>query len=261
MRRYNIIPITLISLGGLLLFGFEMQLLGYGLFALSLCIARIYNQLLARDLLLVVIGIFIISLIPITTDISVGHMLVMGSAMVAAVGVPYIIARFVYKSDVIQFPFHLKEPWDRHKWFYLIFVAVIGFFVLPFYMISSGVYQNWPAVSTTEDVIKLFIGTNILGIWDELFFICTVFVIFQKHINFWAANILQAVLFTSFLYELGFESIGPALIYIFALSQGYIFKQTHSLFYLICIHLLLDLILFIVLLHAHNRQWFPLFFY
>ncbi|MEO5691066.1 MAG: CPBP family glutamic-type intramembrane protease [Candidatus Saccharimonadales bacterium] len=121
--------------------------------------------------------------------------------------------------------------------------------------------MNWPAVSTANEVLRLFIGTNALGIWDELFFICTVLVLLRRHFPFWQANLLQAVLFTSFLYELGFGAWGPAMIFIFALIQGLIFKVTQSLPYIVMVHLLFDLVLFMVLLHAHNPNIFPIFIY
>ena len=254
-------PITLTALSALLLFAFEQKMAGYTAMASSLLLSYVVSKELARDLLLVAIGVFIVSLVPVTTDISYLHMFQMGLAMIAAVGIPYAISRFVYKDHSIRFPWNFREPWGKNKLGYIALVFVVGWFVLPLYMISTGVYQNWPAATNPSSVFRLFLGTNALGIWDELFFICTVFVIFSKYLSFWRANILQAVLFTSFLYELGFEGIGPLLIYVFALTQGYIFKTTHSLFYLLCVHLLFDFILFLVLIHAHTREWLPFFFY
>ena len=261
MRIHNIVPLLLVSAAGLLLFGLEQTLAGYVLLSAALFVANIINRELARDFLLVAIGIFIVSLVPVTTDISYLHMLQMALAMTAAVGVPYAISRYIYKDHLIKFPFGFKEPWGKEKWLYLGLVLIVGYLVLPIYMISMGMYLNWPAASDASSVFRLFIGTNALGIWDELFFICTVFAVFRKHVSFWTANLLQAVIFTSFLYELGFEGIGPFMIYAFALTQGYIFKKTHSLFYLLCVHLLFDFILFLVLLHAHNREFLPIFFY
>ena len=108
---------------------------------------------------------------------------------------------------------------------------------------------------------RLFVGTNALGIWDELFFICTCFALLRRHLVDWQANLIQAVLFTSFLWELGFHAWGPLLIYPFALVQGWIFKLTGSLAYIVCVHLLFDFVLFLVLVHAHNRQWLTFFLY
>lgn len=254
-------PITLLAVSGILLFAAEQKVAGYGTMAASLLIAYIISKNLARDLLLVAIGVFIVSLVPVTTDISYVHMLEMGLAMTAAVGIPYAVSRYIYKDHLIRFPWNFREPWGKGKWGYIALVFLVGWFVLPFYMIGTGVYQNWPAATDPSSIFRLFLGTNALGIWDELFFICTVFVVFRKYLPFWQANMLQAILFTSFLYELGFEGIGPFLIYTFALTQGYIFKKTHSLFYLLCVHLLFDFILFLVLIHAHTREWLPFFVY
>lgn len=261
MKRVNVIPPVLMALSGLLLFALEQKIAGYAVLLASLLAARLIDKELLRDLSLVAIGVFIVSLVPVTTDISFGHMLQMGLAMTAAVALPYLVSRYVYRDYLIRFPFGFKEPWHRAKWFYILLVLVVGYFLMPLYLIGTGMYANWPAANDASSIIRLFIGTNALGTWDELFFICVVFVVFSKHVNFWTANLLQAVLFTSFLYELGFEGVGPFMIYLFALTQGYIFVRTHSVFYLLCVHLLFDFIMFLVLLHAHNREFLPIFLY
>ena len=113
--------------------------------------------------------------------------------------------------------------------------------LLPFYFISSGAYQNWPAVHEPDAVIRLFIGVNAVGIWDELFFICTIFTLLCRHFPVWLANLLQATVFVSFLWELGYQSWGPLLTIPFALVQGAIFRMTRSLSYVVTVHLLFDL--------------------
>lgn len=258
---WQLVAAALVSASGIMFFVTKWHAAGYFSLFFALCIASIVNQKLFRDLSLIAIGLVIMSLIPINTDISDEHMAVMGSAMVAIIAIPYLISRYVYKDYAIHFPWHFKEPWGKDKWLYLVFVAIIGYALLPYYMISTGVYMNWPDAETADEVTRLFIGTNALGIWDELFFICTVLVLLRRHFPFWQANILQAVLFTSFLFELGFGSWGPYMIFLFALIQGLIFKVTQSLLYVVTVHLLFDFILFLVLIHAHNPNVFPIFVY
>ena len=117
------------------------------------------------------------------------------------------------------------HPWTRTEKWYLAAVVVMGYALLPAYMVNTGVYTNWPAVSDPEGIFRLFLGTNVLGIWDELFFICTVFVLLRRHLPLAQANVLQAVLFTSFLWELGFHAWAPVFIFPFALLQALIFTR------------------------------------
>lgn len=258
---FKLVAAACVSLGGFLLFVLEQHIFGYALLSFGIALGFMTSLKLGRDLTLIGLGIFVMSVIPVTTDISYEHMFVMGVAMLVAVTLPYLISRYWFKDYAITYPWHFKAVWTREQWWYLAAVLLVGYFVLPFYMISTGVYQNWPAVSGADETLRLFLGTNGLGIWDELFFICTVFVLLRRHLSFWVANILQGVLFTSFLFELGFEAWGPLVIFIFTQVQGYIFEKTHSLFYVVTVHLLFDLILFLVLLHAHSRQLFPIFLY
>lgn len=258
---WRFVSALLVSLSGVLFFVFKQNEAGYLLLFFALCSASIVDKKLFKDLLLLAIGLTIMSLVPINTDISYQHMAIMGSAMIAIVTIPYLISRYIYGDHTIRFPWHIREHWDKQKWLYLALVGVVGYAALPYYMITTGVYMNWPAATTSSEITRLFIGTNALGIWDELFFICTVLALLRRHFPFWQANILQAILFTSFLYELGFGSWGPYLIATFALIQGIIFKRTQSLLYIVTVHLLFDFILFLVLLHAHNRELFPIFVY
>jgi membrane protease YdiL (CAAX protease family) len=114
-------------------------------------------------------------------------------------------------------------------------------------------------VHTWDEVVRLFIGVNAVGTWDELFFIVTVFSLLRRHFPSWLANILQTIVFVSFLWELGYQSWGPLLTIPFALIQGMIFNRTRSIAYVLTVHLLFDLVVFLVIVHARNDGWFDFF--
>lgn len=257
----KLLPAAIVSLSGFVLFVLEQRIPGYGLLAAALILAGFIDRPLARDLALIAAGLVAISLVPITTDISIEHMVVMGTAMIFAVGIPYTVSRFVFKDHAVRFPVLTGHPWTRAEKWYLAAVVVMGYALLPAYMVNTGVYNNWPAVSDPDGIFRLFLGTNALGIWDELFFICTVFALLRRHLPLAQANVLQAVLFTSFLWELGFHAWAPVFIFPFALLQAFIFTRTKSLSYIVAVHLLFDFVLFLVLLHAHNRAWIDIFIY
>ena len=258
---WSLLPGVLLALSGVLLFGIHWRPGGYVVLAAALLAATMVDRPLAKDLLLVVFGLVAISLVPINTDISWDHMLVMGAALTVAVVVPYLVSRLGYRDHAVRFPVLAGHKWTPLEKWYLVAVVVLGWAILPVYMIGSGVYLNWPATADLSTLTRLFIGTNALGIWDELFFICTCFALLRRHFVDWQANVIQAVLFTSFLWELGFHAWGPLLIYPFALVQGWIFKLTRSLTYIVSVHLLFDFVLFLVLVHAHKPAWLPFFVY
>ncbi|ELT43969.1 CAAX amino terminal protease [Arthrobacter nitrophenolicus] len=208
-----VVPAALVSASGFLLFAREDRIFGFTLLAAALVLAGIISRRLLIDLALIAVGLTAMSLVPITTDISTGHMAVMGTAMILAVGIPYAVSRFVTKDHAIRFPVRTGQPWTRAEKWYLPAVLLIGYALMPVYMIRTGVYNNWPAVSDADGIARLFLGTNVLGIWDELFFICTAFTLLRRHLPDWQANLLQAVLFTSFLWELGFHAWAPFFIF------------------------------------------------
>ncbi|GAA1689795.1 hypothetical protein GCM10009808_03430 [Microbacterium sediminicola] len=216
--------------------------------------ARVVSRrpVLLRDLSLVAIGMLIVSAIPLKAELDNLAMLRFGVVLGGAVAVPYLLSRFVYRDRAIGFPWRGGRAWSTFQWAWLAGVLVLGWLILPFYFITSGVYLNWPVVDTPELIARLFVGVGAVGIWDELFFICTVFVLLLRHLHPVIANALQTIVFVSFLWELGYQAWGPLLTVPFALVQGYIFLVTRSLAYVVTVHLLFDAVVFAVLVHAHN---------
>lgn len=205
-----------------------------------------------RDLSLVAMGLLIVSAIPLAARLDDFAFVRFGLALGGAVAVPYVISRWAYRDRAIRFPWRGGGQWTRFQWSWLVAVLVLGWLILPFYFITTGVYQNWPVIDTPQLIARLFVGVGSVGIWDELFFICTVFALLRRHFAFWQANVLQSIVFVSFLWELGYQAWGPLLTIPFALLQGFIFMKTRSLGYVVTVHLLFDAIVFLVLVHAHN---------
>ncbi|MHA6695078.1 CPBP family intramembrane glutamic endopeptidase [Homoserinimonas sp. A520] len=257
---WKLLPAALLSASAVPLFVFESDL-GYPVLAAALVTAAFIDRELLRHLALIAAGMVIISLVPLNADLSIQHMALMGGALALAVLVPWLVGRFVYRENIIRFPIATGRKWSLTAKLYLLGVVVLGYFILPVYLISTGVYQNWPDASDPTIFWRLFLGVNTVGIWDELFFICTAFTLLRRHFPDWQANILQAVIFCSFLWEIGYEVWGPLLTFPFAMLQGYTFKLTKSLTYVVSVHLLFDLVLFLALVHAHNRDFLPIFIY
>lgn len=215
---------------------------------------------LVRDLSLIAIGLLIVSAIPLKAELDDLAIVRFAVALGGAVAVPYVISRWVYRDHAVRFPWRGGGRWTAFQWTWLLAVLVLGWLILPFYFITSGVYLNWPVVDTPNLIARLFVGVGAVGIWDELFFICTCFALLRRHFPFWQANVLQMVVFVSFLWELGYQAWGPLLTIPFALLMGWIFMRTRSLAYVVSVHLLFDAVVFLVLVHAHNPGMFDRLF-
>jgi len=237
----------------------EQKLLGWLLLGLITALLLFCEKHYRQDMMLVVVSLGLLGITQINTNISYLHIFQMGSTLFLAVATPFIITRYLYKEKTIQYPFHHGRTWYKREVFYIFITATIAYLLLPFYLSNTGAYHNWTVKSGAVNLVTLFIGTNGLGTWDEFFFVSTILAIFKKYFPFPLANASQAVIFTSFLFELGFRGWAPFVLYPFALTQGYIFKKTHSLLYVITIHLTLDLVLYLALVHAYYPQWLKFF--
>lgn len=241
-----LIALQLKFLGWIILF--------FGALSLFFC-----EKKLSKYFFLIYISVAILGVTSISTSISYTNFMTMGTLLGLAIAIPYTTVLFAYKDSSIKFKFHHGRNWRKAEIGYIFLTAIIAYLLLPFMLYTTNSYKNWTVDPQTTELIKLFIGTNALGIWDEIFFVSTVLGILRKFLNFTFANFSQAVIFTSFLYELGFRGWGFIIIFIFALIQGFIFKKTESLFYVITIHLTLDLILYLVLIHLHHPDWLGIF--
>ncbi|WP_237767647.1 CPBP family intramembrane glutamic endopeptidase [Serinicoccus sp. CUA-874] len=257
----TLLPAAGVSVSAFLLFGVHLPLPGYALLVASLVAAFLLHRELFRDLLLIALGIGIVSTTSVEADISWDMFFLLGAVLTAAVLAPVLVDRFVYRRSAITFPWITGRRWTRLQWGYVVAVPVLGYLILPAYFIHSGSYQNWPPIQTASEFGRFFVGVNAVGLWDELFFICICFALLRRHFPLWTANVLQATIFVSFLWELGYRSWGPLLTIPFALLQGYIFTRTKSLTYVVLIHLLFDAVVFLAIVHAHDRSVFPFFLY
>jgi membrane protease YdiL (CAAX protease family) len=213
----------------------------------------------ARHMLVLISSLVLLGLIPINTDIDYFHMFGMGAVLIGTIALPYFVTTNVFKEKVITFPFRFGRKWRRREIFYVFFAGGMSYLILPYYLGTTGSYLNWGVTLDPSHIIRLFIGTNGLGIWDEIFFIGVCLTLLRQHIPFIWANLAQAALWTTFLYELGFRGWGPYAIFFFALTQGMIFKNSKSLLYIITVHLTIDFVLFLVLIHLHHPEYLRIF--
>lgn len=258
-KWFEYLNIVWLCISTVTLIGLQMKTEGWILLAIGLLGLFLCRKQFVKDLFLIYTSIGILGLTAISTDISLRHMFGMGVALSLAVGIPYFISRFIYKDYLVRFQFHHGRSWYKTEIAYIAVTAIVAYLLLPFYLKDTNAHLNWTVEPGAFNISKLFVGTNVLGIWDELFFISTVLGILRRYLSFTWANLVQSILFTSFLYELGFTGWGFIVIFIFALTQGYVFKKTESLLYIISIHLTLDFILFLALINAHHQSWIPVF--
>ena len=260
MQRFiEYLVIILASLTSIVLIAFQQKSIGWAMLGSCFALLILCRRLFAKHIGLVLIALGILGITSIDTSIDTHPALIMTATLGLAVILPYAASKYIYKDSVIRFSWHHGRGWYKKEIAYIILAAGVAYLLLPFYLKSTGAYINWPNPHNTQEIIRLFVGTNALGIWDELFFVGVVLSLLRHHMKFWQANIVQAIFWTAFLHELGFVSWIFIVIFLFALLQGYIYKKTDSLLYIVTIHLSVDLILFLALLNAHQHSWVPIF--
>jgi membrane protease YdiL (CAAX protease family) len=241
------------------LYVFLQRPLGYAMLAAGLVVALVVDRHLLRHLAVVTASLVVISTVSLAADLSDAGIARFTVVLSLALLIPWATLRFVFRDDTIRFPWRSGRRWSRFEYTYLVVVLAVGYLLLPVYFIGANAYRRWPAVTEPGEIARLFVGVNAVGLWDELFFICILFALLRRHFPLWQANVLQSVVFVSFLWELGYQGWAPAFTVPFALLQGFIFQRTRSLTYIVTVHLSFDALIFMILVHAHTPQWFDVF--
>jgi hypothetical protein len=202
----------------------------------------------------------ILALAPIHTDTSNRHFLTLGIPFFLVIAGPALV---LGRSDpgVIRY-----RIWPRRfRWIDIVYVILsipLAYLALELYFVavSPDVPGHWflPRVRDTEAVWRLFVGINCVGIWDELFFVNTVFATLRSVFPYRVANAAQAVIYTTVLYRMAFTGMGPWLIYPFALTQGAMFEGSDTLLYVLLVHLIVDAFLFSGILNFHYPGFSPI---
>lgn len=252
------VTVAFTVLSGVLIIGLH-QPLGWAAMGIAALCAAVQPDPARRHLLISQGALLLVMATPVNTNLGMAHMIIMSVLLPLAVALPVVVSRTLFHDDVITFPFRHGRRWYRAEVIYILVTLLIAYVVLPIYYATTGTFRNWTVQLNPGMLVRLFYGTQILGLWDELFFVNTILSLWRQHLPFWLANISQAILFSTFLYQLAFHAWAPPLLFLFALSQGYIYMRTSSLIYIITIHQTLDLVLYLALIHAYYPQAMPVF--
>lgn len=247
----------------ILLVPLEAWIPGWLVFGLS-ALATLLSQdpIFQRRMGVLLLCIFILALAPINTSTDTLKVITLGLPFLAVVLLPWLALRkdpgvIVYRL----FP----ETWSRLEIGYVLLSIPLAWaaFQLYFGLLSPEIPYNWklPESPASEPLLKLFVGINAVGIWDELFFINTSFAILRTLFPLWTANLAQSVVYTSVLYDMAFQGWGPLFVFILAITQGIMFERSKALIYVLLVHLIVDYFLFQAIVEAYYPSfsvwWHP----
>lgn len=247
----------------ILLVPLEAWIPGWLSFALSLGATVLTREAtFQRRMGVLLLCILILALAPINTSTDNLKFITLGLPFLAVVLLPWLALRkdpgvIVYKL----FP----RRWSRLEMGYVLLSIPLSWaaFQLYFGWLSREIPFNWslPESPAGEPLLKLFVGINAVGIWDELFFINTGFAVLRSLFPLWIANLAQSVVYTSVLYDMAFQGWGPVFVFLLAITQGLMFERSKALIYVLLVHLIVDYFLFQAIVEAYYPDfsvwWHP----
>ena len=210
-----------------------------------------------RRRMLVLLGcVAILGATDINTSLSNRNFLQVGIPFLIAILLPVLILQ---RTDpgTIRYQI-LPKKVCRADVVYTLISIPLAWGILKFYWwVNPDLYTNWPlpAEADTDEIRRLFLGINLVGVWDEIFFVSTVFAVLRSLFRYPIANAVQAVVYTSVLYDMAFTGIGPLIVYAFAWTQGAMYEKSKSLIWVLLVHLIVDFFLVAAIVSSHYPDY------
>lgn len=206
-----------------------------------------------RRYLALAAAVVVLALAPISTDTSPYNFVLLGAFFLSAIALPALV---LWHEDPHPVTFKLlPERLEPLELFYVLLSVPLawGAFALYFGVLSPEVPFNWslPRVPDDASLLRLFVGINLVGIWDELFFINVCYAVLRGLFGARTANVAQAVIYTTVLYTMAFRGVGPVFVYLFALTQGAMYERSRALLWVLVVHLIVDYFLFQAIVSAY----------
>ena len=251
--------VSLLCLAAITLMPLQKTVLGYGIMILGLASLWLCGKAFRRNIVLVYFSVALFGVTPLGTSTSLQHGILMGVPLFLCIAVPYFVTRYIYKNNLLRVLFNFHRIGHLKEISYILLVLILSYLLLPFMLRETNSYLNWTIQPGFWNIITSYVGLNVVAIWEEVFCVTIALTIFRRYLPFWQANIAQAVIFCSFLFAVGFIGWSFVAIFFFALSQGYIYKKTGSLAYVLAIHLSLDVFVHLSVLELNHPGWVPIF--
>jgi hypothetical protein len=202
-------------------------------------------------------AVAILAAAPIHTGLEPTHFLSLGLPFIAAIALPTWLLRHDRDAEgepVIGFRLWPRRL-DRVDLLYTALSLPLAWagVQLDFQILAPEVPFNWPLPPEPDGgtLLRLFVGINGVGIWDELFFVNVGYAVLRTLYPARQANALQSVLYTTVLFDMAFRGAGWPLVTVFALTQGAMYERSRVLLWVLIAHLVVDYFLFQAIVEAY----------
>jgi len=187
--------------------------------------------------------IAVLAFAPIETDTSNRGFLHLGSFFAMVIVFPALLLR---RTDpgVIRYRFWPRRFRKLDITYVLISIPLAWAVLKLYWHLTPEMPTHWtlPPSQDGEQTWRLFTGINCVGVWDELFFVNTVYAILRSIFPFRIAV----------LYDMAFTGAGLVIVPIFAWTQGSMFEESENLLYVLVVHLIVDFFLFSAIVQHHS---------
>ncbi|HYF97307.1 MAG TPA: hypothetical protein VD947_04715, partial [Patescibacteria group bacterium] len=120
---------------------------GYLTFAAGLVSLFYSPTQFRKNMLLVYWAVALLSIAPINTSTEPSHIVLLGVPMALALFTPLLVSKYIYKNNLVRFPFNFRHRWARIEIFYYLLIVFIAYLIMPIILQIGNSYLNWDITS------------------------------------------------------------------------------------------------------------------
>ena len=238
--------IALVIAVGYVVLAIPHNQLGWAVLALGLILSYIrLPRQTAIYYAMIAFSLGVVYLTPFSVGNSLPNIFISLFVLMTALAIPYIGSHRLFKHSLIHFRLSFRG-WSRLERATFAGSVSLTIAFLGAYFLIGDAYKHWQ-FATPYDIVVAFTLIMLIGMWEEFYFIASVFGVFKKFLPILVAAVLQAAMFSAFLYQFGFQGWIVPFTFMYALAQSLTFYRFRNLALNVSIHFCVDLAVFVFL--------------
>ena len=197
-------------------------------------------------------GLAILVVAPINSDTSIAHVSFVLPFYVLSIILPRLVL-WRHDKSILKIRF-FPEKFRWSDFFFICITIPLSALGLYWYLTYANpeVTQNWDIVTETpvKSLFMLALGMYLAGFWDEAFGQNTALAIFERMFPPFVAITFSSAIYAAALWDLAFRGWGFFVMYMFAFSQGILWRRSRCLFWVIIVHFSLEVLLYYLIVSA-----------
>src|SRR5687768_16513909 len=150
MSLFQYFNVVLLCVATIILVALENKAVGFTLLSFGFTSLFFTTKEFRKTIGLVYFCIALLGISPINTETDIDHVIKLGVPLASVILVPYLVTKYIYKANIINFSLRLRRKWSKREVVYFAVTILAAYILLPIILKTGGSYLNWDIENSTR---------------------------------------------------------------------------------------------------------------